>query len=104
MSVIFVYVTCADQDEAKTIAGELIERKLAACANIMQPHTAVYKWDGQIQTGAETAMILKTEESRFQELKEAVCAIHSYECPCIVALPVKAGHDPFMEWIGAQLR
>ena len=104
MDTIFVYVTCEDQDEAKRIAGELIERKLIACANIMSPHMAVYKWDGQIQTGDETAMILKTEQGLFEQVEAAICAIHSYDTPCIVALPVTAGHAPFLQWIGEQLQ
>lgn len=103
MSAILIYVTCANAEEAKKIAGELVERKLIACANIMQPHTAVYPWEGQVQTGAETAMILKSYDSKFLEIKQAICAMHSYECPCILALPVKIGHEPFIDWIGAQL-
>lgn len=103
MDVIWVYVTCASQDEARKIAGALVERKLIACANIMAPHTAVYRWDGQVQTGPETAMVLKTGTDRFEAVKKEICALHSYDCPCILALPVSAGHEPFLQWIAAEI-
>ncbi|MCB9991340.1 MAG: divalent-cation tolerance protein CutA [Rhodospirillales bacterium] len=103
MSVIFVYVTCATQEEAGTISRALLEKQMIACANVMVPHQSLYRWEGEIKEAQETVMILKTYESLFHELKREICALHSYSCPCVVALPVKAGHEPFLEWIGAQL-
>ena len=104
MSSLFVYVTCKDDNEARHIAGHLLQEKLIACANIMAPHQSIYEWDRKIEDGTETAMILKTTSENFDNLKEAVCKLHSYDCPCIVALPIEKGHEPFLQWIEAQTR
>jgi len=103
MSVVLIYVTCATQEEAKVIANALIERRLVACANIFPPHQSIYRWEDKVENSEETAMLLKTCESYFHQVKRTICAMHSYECPCIVMLPVKSGHDPFLEWVSAQL-
>jgi len=102
MSHIVIYVTCADSEEAQKIAGLLLEKDLIACANILQPHMAIYKWEGAVESGQEQAMILKTRADLFDEVEQAICAVHSYECPCIVAMPVIEGHDPFLQWINDQ--
>ena len=84
------------------IARHLITRKLAACANIMAPHKAVYEWQGHTESGAETAMILKSRENLFEQVKDEICAHHSYDCPCIISWPVISGHEPFLQWIEDQ--
>ncbi len=102
MSKILIYVMCGDNDEAERIARHLVEKELVACANIMAPHRALYKWEGKFETGAETTMILKTQGSLFEQVRAEICALHSYDCPCIVAVPVIAGHEPFLRWIEEQ--
>lgn len=97
--VIFVYVTCGSGGEAQKIASVLVEKRLVACANIMPAHKAVYRWNEGIETADETAMILKTTGARFGALRAEILSLHSYECPCIVALPVSQGHEPFLRWI-----
>lgn len=97
----FVYVTCADAAEAEKIAAHLIENGLAACANIMAPHRAVYRWEGKIENAAETAMILKTTPELFDEVRQAILARHSYACPCIVGWAADKGHPAFLEWISS---
>ena len=102
MAPIIIYVTCSDQDEAGCIAEALLERGLIACANIMAPHKAVYRWEGKTEHSDETAMILKTKNAHFDAVKDVIASMHSYDCPCIVSWPIEKGHEPFMTWIEDQ--
>ena len=99
MSALFVYITCADPDEARKIARAVVEQRLAACANILAPHESVYWWEGKVQQGQEVAVVLKTQSALFEKLEKAVKSLHSYDVPCIVALPIEKAHRPFLEWI-----
>jgi len=102
MKAILIYMTCATNDEARKIAAVLLDKKLVACANIMPPHTALYSWQGKREESQEVSVILKSRAGLFEAIRAEVVAHHSYDCPCIVALPIEAGHTPFMEWIEAQ--
>lgn len=97
---VFVYVTCANAEEARRIARAVVEEKRAACANIFPAHESIYRWQGNIETAHEVAMILKTTAAGFDDLKNRILELHSYECPCIVALDIKAGHSGFLRWLG----
>jgi len=98
----FFYVTCANRDEALAIAGAVVEARLAACANILDGMTSVFRWEDRIETDTETVLVLKSREAQVAPLIERVRALHSYECPCIVVLPLVAGHAPFLDWIAAE--
>lgn len=100
--VIWVYMTASNREEAEHIGAALVEKRLAACVNIWQGMTSLYEWEGQVHQEQETVLIAKTAADRFQELEQAVTKLHSYDCPCIVALPVSHGHEPFLEWIREQ--
>lgn len=95
-----VYMTAGSKDEAFNIGRELVAKKLAACANVIDRMNSIFEWEGEIQHGTEVVLIAKTTESRVPELIEAVKAKHSYDCPCIVCLPVGNGNPDFLEWIG----
>ncbi len=99
MEAYFVYITCKDATEGQKIASGVVSERLAACANVMAPHQSFYWWDGSIQTGQEVAVILKTREDLFDRLKARILELHSYDTPCIVALPIENGHAPFLKWI-----
>ena len=99
MTAYFVYITCKDAVEAQKIASSVVSERLAACANVMPQHQSFYWWDGSVQTGQEVAVILKTREDLFRQLKARILELHSYDTPCIVALPIEAGHAPFLKWI-----
>lgn len=99
MAIALVYVTTKDKKEAQKIGGMLVERKLAACANLINHMEAVFWWKGEIETGEECVLIAKTKESLILELTEAVHQAHSYECPCVVALPIIGGHPEFIRWV-----
>lgn len=95
-----VYVTAADQEEARRIADTLVEERLAACVNILGAVHSVYRWKGAVESAREVALVAKTEASRFEALAARVRSLHSYETPCIVALPLERGDGAFLRWIG----
>ena len=88
---LLVYMTAAWAGEAESIAGDLVENRLAACVNIMAPIRSVYSWKGELCRSEEIPFIAKTDDDRFEALAARVRALHSYETPCIVALPVARG-------------
>ena len=99
MSTILIYMTCTGKEEAEKIGKALLEERLIACANIMAAHSSLYRWEGKLENNMEIAMILKTQESLFEQVRQKICDLHSYDCPCIVALPIIQGHEPFLQWI-----
>jgi periplasmic divalent cation tolerance protein len=80
-----------------------VEKRLAACVNITEV-TSVYEWKGKIQNDKEKLLIIKTVKSKFGELEEFVKDNHSYECPEIIALEVKAGSNEYMEWVNSVVK
>ena len=99
--VLSVYVTAADADEARRIGRVLVDENLAACVNVLPGHTAIYRWEGKLEEGAEAAFLAKTTAGRFDALRSRVRALHSYELPCIVAFPAEAGDAGFLDWVRA---
>jgi len=99
MKINFVYMTAGSKDEAKKIGKELVASRLAACVNILDNMNSFYLWEGEIQDDTEVVMIAKTTEDSIPELIEKVRSMHSYDCPCIVSLPVLGGYQPFLDWI-----
>lgn len=104
MSQVVVYMTASDTEEAARIGRMLVERRLAACVNVLGPIRSFYLWDGAVQDDPEVAFIAKTEDDRVAELTEAVTAAHSYDVPCVVALPVAGGHAEFLAWLRDETR
>ena len=102
MMACFVYITAPDKAAALSIGRALVDARLAACANVFDGMTSVYRWQGRVQEDGEAVLIAKTREDLVPALTETVRALHSYECPCIVALPVVGGSQPFIDWIAAE--
>jgi periplasmic divalent cation tolerance protein len=100
----FVYMTVGNMDEARKIGSRLVTSKLAACVNMIENMASVYIWDGEIQEDREIVLIAKTTQDRVPDLIEAVKAQHSYDCPCIVTIPVTGGNEAFLGWIENQVR
>ncbi len=97
-----VYVTASSEAEAAEIASVVIEERLAACANILGTVRSMYWWNGAVQTEQECSMLLKTRKELFPHLEQKIRALHSYECPCIVALPLESGNADFLQWLSEQ--
>jgi len=104
MNINLIYITTGSMDEAKTIGKELVSGRLAACVNIIDNMNSMYWWDGKIQDDREVIIIAKTKESLVPELIEKVKSIHSYDCPCIVSLPISDGNKAFLEWVEKETR
>ena len=101
---LMVYVTAGDRDEARRIATTLVEERLAACANILGQIESVYHWEGAVQSSDEVAFLAKTTEACFDALAARVRELHSYELPCIVAVPLARGEAAFLGWIQENIR
>ncbi|MFO7598191.1 MAG: divalent-cation tolerance protein CutA [Candidatus Desulfacyla sp.] len=104
MKANLIYITAGSMDEARTIAKELVSNRLAACANIIDNMNSLYWWNGEVQDDREVILIAKTVESLVPELIDTVKSMHSYECPCIVSLPIIDGNPAFLEWIAKETR
>lgn len=104
MQAMMVYVTASSCEEAAKIGRVAVEKRLAACANVLGDIRSFYWWDGKIQDDSEAALILKTTEDRVESLVAEIKALHSYTVPCVVALPIGAGNPAFLEWIGLETR
>jgi periplasmic divalent cation tolerance protein len=102
MELRFVYVTTADREEARRIGRALVEHRLAACVNILDGMSSFYRWEGAVQDAQETVLIAKTRAELVEALCEKVKALHSYRCPCVVALPILGGNPAFLDWIAAE--
>jgi periplasmic divalent cation tolerance protein len=96
-----VFMTAADGEEAARLADMLVGARLAACVQIMPKMESVYRWRGQIERATEVLLIAKTAASKFEELEREVRALHSYETPEIVAIPIVAGSAAYLEWLFA---
>ena len=94
LPVLFVYITAGSREEALVLGRTLVEEGLAACANVFDGMISIYRWKGAVEQGAEAVLIAKTTEARYEALAARVVALHSYELPCIVKLPVAGGHAP----------
>ncbi|MEX0686447.1 MAG: divalent-cation tolerance protein CutA [Balneolales bacterium] len=96
----FVYITTSNTDEARTIGSLLVEEKLAACVNIIDSMKSIYWWEGEIQEDQESILIAKTTEEHITTLTNRVKELHSYDCPCVVAMPIETGNPEYLKWIG----
>lgn len=102
MSVCMVYITAKDKEEAERLGNILIEAKLAACINIIEKIESMFFWQDKIQQEAETVLLAKTRVALVGQLTEKVKQSHSYDCPCVVALPIIDGNPEFIDWIGEE--
>ena len=96
---IVVLVTVGSEQEAETIATALLEERLAACVNVTSPVRSLYRWEGRIADDREWQMVIKTQARLFEALSARVRALHSYDLPEIIALPVLAGTTDYVDWI-----
>lgn len=103
MTAIMIYMTAPDAETAQRIAADLLQERLVACANILPPHLALYRWQGKIERAQEVAVLFKTLDRHFEVVRAAICARHPYEIPCVVSWPLGAGHNPFLRWIDSEV-
>ena len=96
--------TVATAEDAERIARSLVEKGVAACVNVVPGVVSFYRWKGRLERDAEVLLVIKTRGERFEELKAALLAEHPYEVPELVALPIAAGHERYLEWLADSVR
>jgi periplasmic divalent cation tolerance protein len=101
---IVVLMTAANGEEAARLADLLVGAHLAACVQMFPEMESVYRWEGKIERQAEILLLAKTTRSKFEELEREVRALHSYETPEIIALPIVAGSAPYLAWLNAGVK
>ena len=95
---VVVFCTFPDDDRARAIAEALVERRLAACVNLLPGVESIYRWEGKVERAGEVLAVIKT--TRYPELEAALKELHPYEVPEILALPVAAGLAGYLAWLG----
>lgn len=99
---IIIFITTGKLKEAKTIATSLVEQKLAACVGIL-PQNSVYRWKGKIVEDNEYLLLIKTQQDQFNNIRQVVLSLHSYEVPEIISIVITEGHKPYLDWIRESL-
>ncbi|WDI30435.1 divalent-cation tolerance protein CutA [Hyphococcus flavus] len=99
--IVFLYVTAPNSETAARIGRTLIEEKLAACVNIHAEMRSVYEWDGKVEIGLETPLVVKTTVESAPAARDRIIMLHPHEVPCVAALPVSAegSNAAFLEWV-----
>ncbi|HET9479987.1 MAG TPA: divalent-cation tolerance protein CutA [Pyrinomonadaceae bacterium] len=101
---IVVFMTAANGEEATRLAELLIGAHLAACVQILPEMESVYRWRGKIERQSEILLIVKTTTDKFADLEREVRALHSYDTPEIIAVPIVAGSTSYLEWLDDSLK
>ncbi|HEC15076.1 MAG TPA: divalent-cation tolerance protein CutA [Sedimenticola sp.] len=96
---LLVFCTCPDRQKADQIANTLVDEGLAACVNLLPPVTSVYSWQGRRETAEEILLLIKTGRERYGDLERAILALHPYELPEIIAVPVERGLPGYLKWV-----
>lgn len=100
--VLVILVTAVNLEQARKIGKEVVNAKLAACANIIPRIQSIYRWKGKVVKAQEVLIILKSTRPRYRALEKAIKAMHTYETPEIIALPVKEGLDRYIGWVRSE--
>ena len=98
-SLVWCYVTAKDRRQAERLAERLVDERLAACANVLGRVKSVYRWKGRVEKASEVALVFKTRRELVTRLAARVKDLHTYDCPCVVALPLAGGFPPYLAWL-----
>ena len=99
---LLVVTNAPDREVAGRIAQALVDKRLAACVNILAGCTSVYRWQGEVERAEEVPMLIKTRGARFHELEAAIRQLHPYELPEIIAVPVTQGLPDYLDWVTSE--
>jgi len=94
-----VLTTVGSDEQADGVASALVGERLAACVNVVKGVTSIYRWEGKIARDEERLLVIKTTRARFDAVRERILALHAYEVPEIVALPIVAGSEAYLDWL-----
>jgi len=95
--------TCPDKESAERIAKTLVEKRLAACVNIIPGLTSVYHWQDQIESSEECLLVIKSIQNAYKAVEQAILDIHPYELPEVIAVPLSTGFAPYIAWISSNI-
>jgi periplasmic divalent cation tolerance protein len=101
---VLVLSTVARAEDGERIGRALVERGLAACVNVVPGLVSIYRWKGAVEREEERLLLIKTRRERFAALREALVALHPYEVPEVLALPIEDGHAPYLQWLDENTR
>jgi periplasmic divalent cation tolerance protein len=99
-----ILTTAGSESEARKIAAALVERKLAACVNIVPRIHSIYRWEGKVETAEEYLLLIKTANLRAKEVEAAVRELHSYDLPEVVVISIEGGSEAYLNWITESVR
>ena len=99
---VLAVTTVPSTEEGRRIVKELVDRRLIACGNVLPGATSIYRWKGAIEESAEALVLMKTTAGRWPELVRAFPALHPYDVPELIALPIIGGHAAYLEWLSAE--
>ena len=101
MGAIVVVTTVGTEEQANTLAQELVERRLSCCVNTIPIQRSVYRWQGKICSDSEFLLIIKSPEEKYEAIEAAIQELHSYDLPEILAFNISRGEEGFLHWIAA---
>jgi periplasmic divalent cation tolerance protein len=101
---LLVFTTLPSADKAAELAKALVEERLAACANLLPAIRSIYRWQGKLQDENEVLVLLKTRAEHLERLKLRILELHPYEVPEVLAVPVEAGYQPYLDWIAGETK
>jgi periplasmic divalent cation tolerance protein len=105
--IVLVYIPCKSKEQAKEIGKHLLSQRLCACINIYPEMESMYFWPPKSETleeAHEAVLIAKTSKDHFQRLEDEVTKIHTYKCPCIIAMPTEHINKPYYDWLKGELK
>ena len=97
--VVVIFVTCPTVVVARRLGRELVRRQLAACVNQLPAIESTFQWKGKLERCREVLLLIKTTAARAEQLRKAITTLHPYDVPEVIALPIVAGHAPYLEWV-----
>jgi periplasmic divalent cation tolerance protein len=101
---LLVFTTLPTADKAAEVAKLLVEERLAACANLLPAVRSIYHWQGKLHDENEVLVLLKTRAEHLERLKLRILELHPYELPEVLAVPVEAGYQPYLEWLAGETK
>ena len=102
MSIRMIYITVGSAGEARALGRTLVHERLAASANIIEGATSFFWWQGELQEASEAVLVAKTKSTLVPRVIARVKALHSYDCPCVLSLPVEDGNPDYLDWVAKE--
>ena len=104
MNETITFVTCPNPEDAASIAKRLVHEKLAACVNILPGITSIYRWEGKVEKAREVLLVIKSRKALSKRLVARVRALHRYDVPEVVTIPIAAGNPAYLRWVRESTR